>query len=57
MNHRADRRLDGQREAIHQAVGHTDAFDPKWRDFPWRAGGDFPNVSSIVQVVFREFSG
>ena len=57
MDNRSDGRFDGQREAIHQAVSHADAFDTKRRDVPRRPGGDFAHVRRVFQVMLGEFVG
>ena len=57
MDNRSNRRFDGQREAVHQAVGHANAFDTKRRDVPRHPGGDFVHVRRVFQVMLCEFVG
>src|ERR1043166_2852605 len=55
VNDDACRRLDREREAIHQAVRHADAFELERPELPRPVGGDLAEIGGLLQAVLADF--
>ncbi len=56
MNHDADRRFNGQRDAIHQRVRHADRLDGERPDGELFSGRDLDQRDFVEQLVLFELA-